>query len=43
MYLEGFDREKADPKWLRIYDQLGSILLKLDDTRRKRQQLNTSR
>ncbi|MGG2576117.1 hypothetical protein ACQYZY_28820 [Pseudomonas aeruginosa] len=32
MYLEGFDRDKADPKWLRIYDQLGSILLKLDDT-----------
>lgn len=32
MYHESFDRDKADPKWLRLYDQLGIILLKLDDT-----------
>ncbi len=30
MYHESFNRDKADPKWLGIYDHLGQILYKLD-------------
>lgn len=32
MYHESFDRAKANPKWLSIFDQLGQILFKLDTT-----------
>lgn len=30
MYSDNFSREKADPKWLAVYDKIGLILDRLD-------------